>query len=268
MKSVNNSTELVIAELCKRMKLDGMFAAYQDQLVKPEYANVDFSERFCSILKKQAQVMDERKSARLMKQSNIKDAYADISRLYEAESRKLDLRLIKQLATCQWIKAQQPKWLIVTGASGTGKTFLVKSLLKCAVQQCYKGLYLRTPELMANMEAAVRNQKLAEYTDKLMRLDVLVLDDFNLVQCPSYEIKQAILDIFDARWMKKASIIASQFELNQIYDYLGERADLNNALYDRLIHHIEVLRLEGESLRHWASMNIPSETKEKKEKEA
>ncbi len=153
--------------------------------------------------------------------------------------------MLRQLATCKWVHDHRN--VIVTGATGVGKTYVACAL---AQQCCRKGLrvlYRRVPRLLDELALARADGTYPRLLTKLSRYDVLVLDDWGLAKLTD-AARHDILEMLEDRYDLRSTIVASQMPVKQWHEYI-EDPSLADALLDRVVHNAYKLDLKGDSLR-------------------
>ena len=178
------------------------------------------------------------------------DAYALISQAciedidYPA-SRKLDKKLIRQLATCSWIEEHHN--VLVTGPTGVGKTFVACALAQQACRKGYRAFYRRASRLFDELTLARADGTYPRLLAKIARIDVLVVDDWGLVRIAEAQ-RRDLLEIIEDRHGHKSTILTSQLPVAQWHDHVGEPT-IADAICDRLLHNAHRVVLQGPSRR-------------------
>ena len=158
--------------------------------------------------------------------------------------RELDKAVIRQLATCRWIDEHQ---VLVTGATGTGKSFVACALAHQACRKGYRALYRRASRLFHELTLARADGSYVRLLGQLARMDVLLIDDFALAPLQDQE-RRDLLEILEDRYGTRSTIITSQLPPTQYHDYIGEPT-LADAICDRLLHNAHRIVLQGPSRR-------------------
>jgi DNA replication protein DnaC len=117
----------------KSLRLPGMAAAFEEQQRHAQVAALAFDERFAMLVDREQAYRENRRIARLLREARLKSSQACIEDIRYGTGRNLDRVLMAQLASCQWIRAHQN--LILTGATGCGKTWLACALGNAACRQ-------------------------------------------------------------------------------------------------------------------------------------
>ncbi len=250
MDEINMSNaDSFIAESCRILRLPDVFKAYREQMNDPERFALSFPNRLALILQRELDGRKERKARRLWKESRMGDAEPSIEGLIYGAGRNLDKGMISELSENRWITADNPRNLIVTGKTGTGKTWLSKALGKEACRQGLTVLYIRMAQLIEELERARKEGTPAEYRHRLNSKRLLIIDDFGMSPMKA-ETLDDFLSLVDERKSRGSLIIASQRSFEHWYEYISPKGSyLGDALMDRLKNWSYFIELKGESLR-------------------
>ncbi|MDD3761631.1 IS21-like element helper ATPase IstB [Acidithiobacillus acidisediminis] len=228
----------------RQLHLDAMADALDEQTRLPQYQELSFEERLGLLLDRELCARDQRRLTRLLKLAHLKhDACAED--IDYRSSRGLDRSRIAALIQNTWIRQGQN--LLLTGATGTGKTWLA-----CAFghQACRQGLsvrYLRLPRLLEDLRIRHGDGSFGRYLNTLAKVDLLLLDDWGLAPMGGEDARD-LLEIIDDRVGQRATLITSQLPVSHWHEYLGEPT-VADAVLDRLLQSAHRLELKGESLR-------------------
>ena len=252
-----------IATLCHDLKIPAFFQAYVEQNKSPEFADKAYSDRLLPMLLAERQSRAAKRIARNTKESGINDALPDLSRITYESSRGLKKSQVDELARCDWLRQDRALNTIVTGMTGTGKTWLVKALGKAALQAGFKVFYIRTPQLIERLRIARRDNEMGQYRMRLNSKKLLILDDFAMTPMDD-ATKDDFLSLIDDRQEDGPMIIASQRPFAQWYEYLGTGLHAD-AILDRFKNTSYVIELKGRSLRETTALakKLRNEKKER-----
>ena len=157
----------------------------------------------------------------------------------------MDKRLILEMAQCTWV--DEALHILVLGATGTGKTFIASALGVAACRSGYSVHYWRTSRLLHTLEHARQDGSYLSFLRSLNKTDVLILDDW--MRDPiQLSAAQDLLEIFDDRFNKKATLIASQVPVSDWHLRFPDPT-LADAILDRTIHTAYRFSLLGDSQR-------------------
>lgn len=243
----NNLSRLAIEQAFRQLKLPTMWEAFQEQLKDPIYSQMTFEKRVGILLSKELQARTIKRQLRLLKSSGIRGKFSDISKMDYSKERNLDAGLVQFLAECQWITEDNPASVIVTGATGTGKTWLIEALGKCACRQGLTVQYFRMPVLLELMDKARKDSKCLNFREKINKKKLLIIDDFAMGVLDDSQ-RSDLFSLIDERKGDGATIIASQKPLPDWYNFFGDPYHAD-ALLDRLKNHSYTIELKGDSLR-------------------
>jgi DNA replication protein DnaC len=227
------------------LKLAGMAKAFEEQLIQPITQSLSFEERFGLLVDRELTHRDSKRLERLLKQAKLKHASACVENLDFRAARELDKSLVASLASCDWIRNHHN--LLITGATGGGKTWLACALANQACRQGLSVLYARLPRLFEELKIAHADGSFGKRLAQFAKADLLLLDDFGLNAIGQAE-RSDLLEILDDRVNAKASIITSQLPVDHWHAYLNDPT-LADAILDRVVHSSYRLDLKGESMR-------------------
>ncbi len=142
---------------------------------------------------------------------------ADASSNYQSP-RGLDRALFLKLAACDWIAERRN--LLVTGASGLGKSWLACALGHKACRENLSVLYTRMPRLFADLAIAHGDARYARLLRSLARVKLLILDDWG-PEALTPDQARDLLEIVEDRYDKGSLIITSQVPVDRWHDLIG-----------------------------------------------
>jgi DNA replication protein DnaC len=228
----------------KTLRLDGMLAALADQATSSAAAALGFDDRVSLLVQREIDWRDDKRLTRLLKAAKLKVSSACIEDILWRDSRNLDRHLVTALAGCDWVRHAQP--ILLTGATGTGKTWLGCALARQAAR-CGFSVLARTHRLLQELRVAHGEGTFSRRLAQLARVDVLLLDDFAGSPIEPGE-RTDLLELLDDRVGTKATLLTSQLAVNKWHAWLDEPT-IADAILDRIVHHSHRIELKGPSLR-------------------
>ncbi len=229
----------------RKLRLDGMLAALQQQATQSAASALGFEQRFAMLVQGEIHWRDEKRLARLLKTAKLKISSACIEEIDWRASRGLDRTLITSLAGADWLRHAHN--VLITGATGVGKTWLACALAQQAARSGFSVLYVRAPRLLEELRIAHGDGSFPRRLAQLARLDLLVIDDFAIAPIAASE-RSDLLELLDDRVGTRASLITSQLPVNAWHEWLTDPT-LADAILDRIVHAAHKITLKGESMR-------------------
>lgn len=179
-----------------------------------------------------------RKAARFRYQAQVEE-------IDFAPTRNLDKNQFLRLADCTFITKKEN--IILTGPTGTGKSFLASAFGHQACSRGHTCLYFATGKLFQKLKMARGDGSIHKLLAKIERAELLILDDFGLWPFDNQN-RLDLLEVIEDRHGRKATIIASQIPVSDWHEIIGEKT-IADAILDRLVHQAHRIQLKGESLR-------------------
>ncbi len=234
-------------ETLKSLKLQGLLEALEEQQRTPAAQALSFEERIALLVDRERLWRENQRRTRLLRGARLKVAGASIEDIDYKAARGLDKRQIATLATGEWIRRTQN--LLITGATGSGKTWIACALAQQTCRQGSSVLYWRVPRLIEELRIAHGDGSYIKFLRTLSKASLIVLDDWGLTAL-SVQDRADLLEILDDRVNTGSTLIASQLPMDAWHAYLGEPT-LADAILDRLVHHSHRIELKvpGESMR-------------------
>jgi DNA replication protein DnaC len=234
-------------ETLKSLKLHGMLEALEEQQQTPNIQALSFEERVALLVDRERIHRDNQRRTRLLRGARLKVAEASLEDINYKAARGLDKRQITTLATGEWIRRAQN--LLITGATGSGKTWIACALAQQTCRQGDSVLYYRVPRLIEELRISHGDGSYIKFLKALSKASLIVLDDWGLTALSAQD-RADLLEILDDRVNTGSTLIASQLPVDTWHAYLGEPT-LADAILDRLVHHSHRIELKvpGESMR-------------------
>ena len=165
-------------ETLKALKLQGMIQALEEQQQNPAVNALSFEERVALIVDRERLYRDNQRRTRLLRGAHLKVAAACVEDINYKAARGLDKRQIAALAGGEWIRRSQN--LLITGATGSGKTWLACALAQQACRQGVSVLYWRVPRLIEELRVAHGDGSYIKLLKTIAKSSLIVLDDWGL----------------------------------------------------------------------------------------
>lgn len=229
----------------RELRLDGMVHALTDQASSAAAAALGFDERLTLLVHSEIAWRDDRRLQRLLKAAKLKVSAACVEDINWRASRGLDRHLVANLAGGDWLRHAQN--LLITGATGCGKTWLGCALAHQAARAGFSVLYTRAARLFDELQVAHGDGSYARRMTQLAKLDLLLIDDFAIAPMGAAE-RNDLLELLDDRVGSRSTLITSQLPVKAWHTYLDDPT-LADAILDRIVHSSHKIELKGHSLR-------------------
>jgi DNA replication protein DnaC len=237
------------------LHLGAMADAYLAHQQDPAIGGLGFDERLSMLVDAEHLFRSNRALGRRLKEAKLRIAQACLEDLEYHPRRNLDRAVVRQLATCRWVQDHQN--VLITGATGVGKTYLACALGQQACRQGYRTIYRRLPRLFEELTLAHADGSYTTLLARLARVEVLVLDDWGLAAITDSH-RRDLLEVLDDRDAVRSTVIASQLGRDDWHTYLGDPT-IADAILDRLVHRAYDIKLKGPSKRPLKSTAAPDD---------
>ncbi len=232
-------------EQLNELRLHAMARAWEGQAEDPSTDDLGFDDRLGLLVDAEWQDRQNKRLIRLLKAAKLRIGGACLEDVEFAKERKLDRAMIRQLGTGKWIEAHHN--VVITGATGVGKTYLACALAQHACRRGHRTLYRRAPRLFEELRLAHADGTYPRLLARFARAEVLVIDDWGLAPVQDME-RRDLLEIMEDRHGLRSTIWTSQLPVAKWHDHLGDPT-VADALCDRLLHNAHRIVLHGPSRR-------------------
>jgi len=227
------------------MKLRGMAHALVEQMERGDLGDMAFGDRLDLLVDREWTVRQDRCFTRRLQTARLKFPEACTEDIDYRHPRELDKGQIQDLATCRWLAARRN--VVITGATGLGKTWLACALANRACRDGFTALYLRVPKLLEELLVARADGSYLKMLASLARVDLLVLDDWGLAPIDGVA-QHCLLEVVDDRVGTRSTIVTSQLPIDKWHGTIGDPS-VADAMLDRIITSSSRIALSGTSMR-------------------
>ena len=231
-------------EKMQKMRLVGMKRAYESSFETRNQDVFTNDEFIAWLIESEDNQRNNSRTERLIKNARF-HYQASIEEISYTNDRELDRNALTRLSDCSFLDRHEN--IIVTGCTGTGKSFLATAL---GYQSCIKGykvMYYNLGKLFSKLMIAKADGSYMRELAKIENCDLLIIDDFGL-QTIDNEKQLILMDLIEDRHHKKSTIFCSQLPVKNWYDLIEEKT-IADAIMDRIIHSSIRFELKGESMR-------------------
>jgi DNA replication protein DnaC len=232
-------------EKLRTLRLNGMIHALEEQRQQKNMVDLDFEARLALLVERQWLWREDRGFALRLKNAQLKISNATLEDLDYRPARGLKRAQIDQLRASQWIKNHRSS--LITGPTGTGKTWVACALGHQACRDGYRTIYYYAPKLFRALETAQVDGSLPSLLKRLGRAALLIVDDLG-ISSVSGKLYRQFLEILDDRQGQGATMITSQFPIALWHEVIADPT-VADAILDRLVHNAYRLEFGGKSMR-------------------
>lgn len=241
-------------EKLQTLKLTGMVKGLEEQLRMTGLEDLGFAERLGLLIDREITERENRRLKDRLAKARLRHTAA-VEDVDLRTPRGLDRSVFLALCSCQWVT--QHLNVLITGKTGTGKSYLACALAQKACREGFTAAYHRVPRLLAELATAKSDGRYAKVLAGVARVDVLVLDDWGL-HALNDASRRDLLEILEDRYGRRSTVVTSQLPVSAWHDAIGD-ATLADAVLDRLVHNAYELKLKGESRRKGQAPVSPQE---------
>lgn len=233
-----------LEEQMYELRLQGMMKRWESLKETKQIQALSLQDGLELLLQAESETRSNRKQERLTKSANFR-YQASLHEISYLPERNLDRTTIGMLSDGQYIK--KGDFIVITGATGCGKSFLATALGQQACNQGYKTMYTSMKKLFTQLKMSRIEGTFIKHIEKISKQQLLILDDFGLTQLDQQQSID-LMEIIEDRHGKHATVVVSQLPISSWYDIIQDNT-IADAILDRIVHTATRIELKGESLR-------------------
>ena len=255
---MNNPERLQLStedfELCsklKSMRFSGMAEALEAILSDPNASLFPFRDNVQKLIDAEWNLRYTKKLNRFIKKASLKYPAASFDETIYDPERMLDTHIIEELSKCIWI--EQGKNLIITGKTGSGKSYLANAFGIAALKQFKTAKYMKASQVINELSKAEALNTYQESITQLAAYDLLIVDDFGLMNLDINKCRN-LFEVFDCRDPFKSILLISQFPVASWYDLFKDHT-YADACLSRLLNDSYRIEMNGKNMRNISPLN-------------
>lgn len=236
------------------LRLHGMAQALQRQQDVADIHTLSFEDRLGLMIEHEMAVRASAQLSSRLRYASLRQS-ASLADIDFRRSRGLSKAAIMSLSSGQWISQHQN--ILITGATGVGKSFLACALAHSACLTGYSARYYRLSRLLEQLHLARADGTFLRLLKKIACTDLLVIDDWGLTKL-AHQQQTDILELLDDRHQQRSTMITSQLPIDAWHQSMADPT-LADAILDRLVHTAHIIKLTGESMRKRSALEPDSD---------
>lgn len=228
----------------KEMRMNGMHRKFKEMVIENKAPELTVDQIINHLVQTEWEERQNRKLNRYIKESGLK-YQARIHNIDFKPSRNLNKNRVLQFSECQWINKREN--IIITGATGTGKSYFASALGFEACIRGFKVKYLNAMKFFSEMKYEQTSGTYSRTMNKLKKYHLIILDDFGLkpFDMPG---RLTLLELLEDRFNFSSTMLLTQIPFESWHELIGDNT-IADAVCDRIIHSSHKINLQGDSMR-------------------
>ncbi len=233
-----------LEQLCASLKLKQLLRVLERELARAEKQGSTVREVLARLFREEYVYRRDQSMKYRIRQARLPERWTIESFPFEQQP-GVNRTQIRQLAELDFVARAAN--LVFIGQTGVGKTGLASGILMKALENGYRGLFVKAQDLFDEMYASLADRSSRRLINRLVRIDVLLIDELGYLNLRP-EQSNIFFKLMEERYRRKSTIISTNLDYEQWYEFLGQKT-MVEALLSRLRHHCTTVRIEGPSLR-------------------
>ena len=231
-------------QLIKNLKLRGIAACIERELARATRNNSSYSELLERLFREEYLARQQRSLEARIKRARFPHRWSLETFPFDKQP-GVRPAAIRELAQLHFVATADN--IVFVGSTGVGKSGLASGLLLKALENGYRGLFIKAQDLFDEMYSSIADRSSRRLINQLTNIDLLLIDEMGYLNLQPQQ-SNLFFKLMDERYRRKSTIITTNLDYDQWYEFLGQK-QMVEALLDRIRHHCTTIRIEGPTLR-------------------
>jgi DNA replication protein DnaC len=233
-----------LSELFTQLRLHGFGPALETLLSDPAMTKMSFDEKLRYLCEAEISLRETRKLERFVKRAKL-PFLVQPHQVQCEDGRGLDRSYLYDLLNSDWVERNQK--VLISGATGTGKSWLACALGLAAIKKGYPVRYFSASQLFHDLAMASASGNAGRFRMGLQKARLLIIDDFGTPDLP-VAARSELYDLIYSREENCSTLFTTQRLFQGWHDYIGEPI-LADSIMDRVKSKCHFIDLLGDSWR-------------------
>jgi DNA replication protein DnaC len=230
-------------QLCASLKLKQISKVLERELTRAEKQGATVREVLARLLREEYLYRREQSMKYRIDRADLPERWT--LETFPFEQSGVNRTQIRQLAELDFVARAAN--VVFIGETAVGKTGLATGILLKALENGYRGLFVKAQDLFDEMYASLADRSSRRFVNRLLRIDVLLIDELGYLNLRPEQCN-IFFKLMEERYRRKSTIITTNLDYTQWYEFLGQKS-MVDALLSRLRHHCTTVRITGACLR-------------------
>ena len=233
-----------LEQLLKNLKLRRILDIYDEQLRAAEKEDASYTEFVTRLVRAQWHARQEHALEWRIRNAKLPERWS-LDTFPYARQPGVNRKQIRTFAELDFVNKKEN--IIFVGPTGVGKTGLASGILLKALENGYRGQFVKAQDLFDDMYASLADRSSRQLLKRLARLDVLLIDELGYLNLKP-EQSNIFFKLMEERYCRKPTIVTTNLGYDEWAGFLGNR-NVVDAMLSRIRHHCHTVRIDGPSLR-------------------
>jgi DNA replication protein DnaC len=233
-----------LEQLLKNLKLRRILDIYDEQLRAAEKEDVTYTEFLTRLIRAQWHARQEHALEWRIRNAKLPERWS-LDTFPFARQPGVNRKQMRTFAELEFIAKKEN--IVFIGPTGVGKTGLASGILLKALENGYRGQFVKAQDLFDDMYASLADRSSRQLLKRLARLDVLLIDELGYLNLKP-EQSNIFFKLMEERYRRKPTIVTTNLGYDEWAGFLGNR-NMVEAMLSRIRHHCHTVRIDGPSLR-------------------